>query len=178
MRGSPRAESMFSATIKRADQKLAKIGLHFAFEIRRTKRESWLAGDGKTIYLNPEDRKVAMLAEESELHIVLHECGHILLDKNPSIKENPEALSLFGDLNVPYRRNLSQKRESPDFISHYAQVHPEDNFAEAFAVYANNEGSLKKLRILVRNKHKSKIVMEQFLWLRRFLGNGGHIARA
>lgn len=160
---------MFLITRLRANRKLAKIGLHFNYKIRKTKEESWSSHNTRTIYLNPNDRKSSMMADQSELHILLHEFGHIFVAKHAYIKKIPEVILLFGDMRKFYRRDLSKRYENPDFISHYAQVHPEDNFAEVFAVYAHYGGSLKKLETFCRKNHKSKKVFKQFLWLHRFL---------
>ena len=160
---------MFQRVREDADEKLAEIGLQFNYRLRKTKSESWSTRNAKMVYLNPEDRKSSLMADESELHVLLHECGHIFVAKHKSIKNDPIVLGLFGDMRKPYRRDLSRKEDNPDFISHYAQVHPEDNFAEVFGIYAKNGGNLKAIRTLLRKKRKSRKVLRQFLWLHRFL---------
>jgi len=160
---------MFKVTTSRVNRKLAKLRLHFDYNIKKAKLESWSSRDGKIIYLNPEDRKSRMMAKESQQHILLHELGHIFVIKHKRLKKDPEVIKLFGNLNSPYRRNLSRKYENSDFISHYAQVHPEDNFAEVFAVYANYEGRMKQIEEMLKKNHKSRKVLGQFLWLHKLI---------
>jgi len=160
---------MFIITKWRANRMLSKLDLSFKYKIRKTKDESWSSHNCKFVYLNPDDRKCSMMAEESELHILLHELGHIFVEKHKKIKKDPNVIKLFGDMRKFYRRDLSRKHENPDFISHYSQVHPEDNFVEVFAVYTKNEGNMKKIRKLLTKKHKNQKVLKQFIWLDKFI---------
>ena len=67
-----------------------------------------------------------------------HECGHAL---NYAFKlyERPEWRALFGPFSRPYRERYRADPFSRNFVRHilgwYAQKHPDEDFAETFAVW-------------------------------------------
>jgi Putative zinc-binding metallo-peptidase len=98
---------------------------------------------------------------ETELEIMMylrHEAGHAF---NYAYKlfETEEWQKLFGDYNKPYKEEYKPRPFSRKYVVHisgwYAQKHPDEDFAESFAVWLtpgsdwakryNGWGALKKL---------------------------------
>jgi len=163
---------VFEQTKRIVNRKLRKIGIKVHYRLWKEKyEESWVYEHGHVVHLNPDDRRSSTLAIESMEHLLLHEIAHIVVNDYllKKIKGSEEAQKLFGDLTRRYRRDLKRKYKNKDFISTYAQVHPEDNFAEVFAVFANLEGDFKKIRKFLRKSRKSNLVLKQMFWMRDFL---------
>ncbi len=164
---------MFDVTKQKVDSKLDKIGLQFKFKLRRLKEgESYATRNYKTIFLNPEDRKCKWLAIQTEEHVLLHEIGHIVdyrYIKKSMVNKDPTFVELFGNVKRCYRRDMDKKFHDKYFISDYAQVHPADDFAEVFAVYANLEGNMSRIKKYLQKKRKNRIVYKQFVWLNKFI---------
>ncbi|MEM4248605.1 MAG: putative zinc-binding metallopeptidase, partial [Candidatus Nanoarchaeia archaeon] len=119
----------------------------------------------------PEDRKSKVLAQQSMQHLLFHELGHIFVYRYVprSLKKDTEFKALFGDLTKQYRRKLSRLRTHPDFISNYAQSHPEENFCEVFAVYCAHEGKIRKMYEHLKKHKKSDKVKKQAFWIHKFV---------
>lgn len=98
------------------------------------------------------------------LRILRHEAGHAL-DFAYGFHRDPERRRLFGRSSTPYPRRYAADPESRDFVRHldpwYAQSHPDEDFAETFAVwlapgsawrarYRHWPGALAKLRFVDR----------------------------
>jgi len=153
------------------DQKLSNIGLSMPYRLKRTCLETFVRAQQKLIFLNPEDRKSKVLAHQSMQHLLFHELGHIFVYKFVSrkLKKDTEFAALFGDLTKQYRRKLSKSRKHPDFISNYAQSHPEENFCEVFAVYCAHEGKIRKVYKHLKKQKKSAKVKKQAYWIHNFV---------
>jgi hypothetical protein len=163
---------VFERTKRIVDGKLRKLGIKVKYKIWREKyEESWVYERGHVVHLNPNDRKSHSLAIETMEHLLLHEIAHIMFTDYVTMKvrKGEEARKLFGDLTKTYRRSLQRKRDSKDYISTYAQVHPEDNFAEVFAFFVNFEGDLKRIRKILNRIGKNNRVLKQMFWVRDFL---------
>jgi hypothetical protein len=153
------------------DRKLANIGLKFDYKLwRLEKGESW-ASRSHIVHINAEDKYSTMMGGQCLRHILLHEIGHLFIHDyiTPEVKKSPEFIALFGDLTKFYRRNMKRKFEDADFISHYAQVHPEDNFCEVFACCCRFEGNLKEIFKHLEERRKSGKVKKQILWISKFI---------
>lgn len=123
-----------------------------------------------TVLSQIEDRMNGDLEDEHELTMTLrHEAGHAInyAYRLYSLKEWQEA---FGPFNEPYRDIFRPNPQSREFVKHlyhqvgsyagriYAQKHPDEDFAETFAVWLTprskwreryrNWGALKKLRFV------------------------------
>jgi len=72
------------------------------------------------------------------LKILRHEAGHAF-NYAYRLFDYPEWQSLFGCFSLPYRDDYTPDPFSMRFVSHipgcYAQKHPDDDFAETFAVW-------------------------------------------
>jgi hypothetical protein len=72
------------------------------------------------------------------LRILRHEAGHAL-ENAYRLQRRAERQSLFGKSSVPYPDHYAPKPYSKSFVQHleswYAQSHPDEDFAETFAVW-------------------------------------------
>ena len=75
---------------------------------------------------------------ESCLRILRHEAGHAI-DNAYQLRRRPTRRRLFGTPDTPYPEYYTPKPYSKSFVQHldhwYAQSHPDEDFAETFAVW-------------------------------------------
>ncbi len=179
----------FEKTKEIANEKLCKLGIKLKCKVWHLHEgESWSCNTfcrkshAHVIHLNPLDVKAPTkstpgnvnsptLARQTMQHLLLHEMGHVFFCKCVRKKDAVRVKALFGDVAMRYKRDISIKRNSPDFISTYAQVHPEDNFVEVFAVYVGFCGDMQKIRKFLKLKKKSDKVLKQFIWMDKFVRN-------
>jgi hypothetical protein len=78
--------------------------------------------------------------ERSCLKILRHEAGHAI-DNAYHLRRRPTRRKLFGSPSTPYPEWYTPKPYSKSFVLHldhwYAQSHPDEDFAETFAVWLN-----------------------------------------
>jgi hypothetical protein len=76
--------------------------------------------------------------EESCLKILRHEAGHAI-DNAYQLRRRPTRRRLFGNPHIDYPEYYLPKPYSKSFVQHldhwYAQSHPDEDFAETFAVW-------------------------------------------
>jgi len=74
----------------------------------------------------------------SSLRILRHEAGHAI-DNAYQLRRRPTRRRLFGKPDTPYPEYYTPKPYSKSFVQHldhwYAQSHPDEDFAETFAVW-------------------------------------------
>jgi len=102
--------------------------------------------------------------EADVLRYLRHEMGHVV-NYAYRLHETEEWTRTFGPMDRPYLDDFRVVPFSPDFVRHlpggYAQKHPDDDWAETFAVmitpgldwaglYADAPGALVKLRYAAR----------------------------
>jgi hypothetical protein len=72
------------------------------------------------------------------LRYLRHEMGHVI-NYAYRLYEHSEWTSQFGDINLPYEEEYRPKPFSPRYVDHlpgwYAQKHPDEDWAETFAVW-------------------------------------------
>ena len=72
------------------------------------------------------------------MKLMRHECGHVM-DNAYFLKEEEGRVSTFGDHETRYPSSYRPKVFSKNFVyhleDHYAQAHPEEDFAETFATW-------------------------------------------
>jgi hypothetical protein len=82
------------------------------------------------------------------MRILRHETGHAI-DNAYRIRRRPRRRQVFGKSSVPYPEYYTPKPYSKSFVLHldlwYAQSHPDEDFAETFAVWLT-PGSMWKER--------------------------------
>lgn len=89
-------------------------------------------------------------ASERELmKLMRHECGHAI-DNAFGLRRKRERQALFGRSKTPYPKSYVPDLDSTDFVTHlgdgYAQAHPDEDWAETFALWlgTSNFSKLKK----------------------------------
>ena len=102
--------------------------------------------------------------ETDVLRYLRHEMGHVI-NYAYRLHETEEWTRTFGPMDRPYEDDFRTVPFSPDFVRHlpggYAQMHPDEDWAETFAVwmtpgldwaelYADAPGALAKLRYAAR----------------------------
>jgi Putative zinc-binding metallo-peptidase len=84
---------------------------------------------------------------ESCMKILRHEVGHAI-DNAYALRRRPTRRKLFGDPSTEYPAYYTPKPYSKSFVQHldhwYAQSHPDEDFAETFAVWLDPLPRLKK----------------------------------
>jgi hypothetical protein len=82
--------------------------------------------------------------EETCLKILRHEAGHAI-DNAYRLRRRPTRRRLFGTPATPYPEYYTPKPYSRSFVQHldhwYAQSHPDEDFAETFAVWLDPDSS-------------------------------------
>jgi Putative zinc-binding metallo-peptidase len=80
---------------------------------------------------------------ESCLRILRHEAGHAI-DNAYQLRRRPVRRRLFGNPGIEYPEYYTPKPYSKSFVQHldhwYAQSHPDEDFAETFAVWLDPQG--------------------------------------
>ena len=80
---------------------------------------------------------------ESCLRILRHEAGHAI-DNAYQLRRRPIRRRLFGNPAIEYPEYYTPKPYSKSFVQHldhwYAQSHPDEDFAETFAVWLDPQG--------------------------------------
>lgn len=80
---------------------------------------------------------------EDILRYLRHEMGHVVTHAY-KLYDDPEWVGMFGSTTQPYRDHYRAVPFHPNFVSHlpgwYAQKHPDEDFAETFAVWMEDEG--------------------------------------
>jgi hypothetical protein len=104
---------------------VAAIGVPFYLADRRLERLE-------------RERAVVLEEEEDPMKIMRHEAGHAF-NYAYRLHARPEWRQLFGPYSRPYRDRFRVDPFSRDYVRHilgwYAQKHPDEDFAETFAVW-------------------------------------------
>ncbi|MBY0523931.1 MAG: putative zinc-binding metallopeptidase [Gemmataceae bacterium] len=145
--------SPMESCIQRLYRELSIRGLDFEPEFYPT--DSWGCPDevpiiGVPFYLT--DRRLARIEEEQTgeiesrqliMMLLRHEAGHAI-NYAYRLHRDPEWVELFGPFSRPYRDTFRPNPFSRQFVRHithhqygrtYAQKHPDEDFAETFAVW-------------------------------------------
>ena len=81
------------------------------------------------------------------MRILRHETGHAL-ENAYRLRRRRKRRELFGSTRVPYPEHYSPRPYSKSFVIHldawYAQSHPDEDFAETFAVWLNPQSDWQK----------------------------------
>lgn len=113
--------------------------------------EEWFCPDGVTGLALPFYLCDLRLLEMEEKHTgevegigkdlrkyILHELGHVM-DNAYLLRDHPQRIEVFGSSYSNYPSKYKPKPYSKKFVKylpgHYAQAHPEEDFAESFAVW-------------------------------------------
>ena len=146
--------------IQRLFEELASKGIqHFRPHIWLS--DEWFTPDGISGFAVPfylSHRRLARLEEkmlyEVEggtpkwlMQLLRHECGHAI-DNAYRLRRKRKRQTVFGRSSSPYLDTYSPKPFSRKYVVHldtfYAQSHPDEDFAETFAVWLNPRSNWKK----------------------------------
>ncbi|MCB0386328.1 MAG: putative zinc-binding metallopeptidase [Bdellovibrionales bacterium] len=97
------------------------------------------------------------------MKLLRHETGHAI-ENAYDLRRGPRRVEVFGDTNTPYPDSYSPLPHSRRYVrhlgDHYAQSHPDEDFAETFAVWMTpglnwqvkyqGWGALHKLKVMDR----------------------------
>lgn len=142
-------------------QELSAKGLHFKPYIWIS--DDWFCPDGAPGFAVPfflldpnltklEKKLMGRCEGESErelMKLMRHECAHAI-DNAFGLRRRRERQQLFGKSKTRYPRSYVPDLTSRDFVEHlgdgYAQAHPDEDWAETFAVWlaAKNLSALKR----------------------------------
>ena len=114
--------------------------------------DDWFCADGTTTFaipfvlLHPRLKKLEELYigeveggdDEWFMRLARHEMGHVL-DNAYNLRLSQKRKEIFGDSSKPYPETYEYKAYSKSFVQHiedgYAQSHPDEDWAETFAVW-------------------------------------------
>lgn len=144
--------SPLQASIKQLYAELRAKGLKFRPHVWIA--DEWFAADGVTgiaipfYLLHPRlarlEKKMMLEIEGGTPHeclkLLRHEAGHAL-DNAFHLRKRRRRQALFGLSSTPYPDTYVPKAKSENFVTHlnpwYAQSHPDEDWAETFAVWLN-----------------------------------------
>ncbi len=121
--------------------------------------------------LSQLEKQTHDLEDAREIMMYLrHEAGHAFTYAY-KLHKNPEWMKMFGSFRRPYRDNYRPAPFSRDYVRHlpgwYAQKHPDEDFAETFAVWLTPRSNWRK-------RYRGWPAMEKLRYLDRLarqLGN-------
>ncbi len=165
--------------IKQLERELSRKGLNFKPHCWVS--DEWFSPEGipgiaiPFFVLHPRlvklERKMMGEVEgatiQSFLKLLRHEAGHAI-DHGFSLSRRRGREQRFGDLNIPYPNDYSYRPYSKNFVRHlgegYAQAHPEEDWAETFAVWLspteNWRQKYKGWGALEKLKYMNKLMIE------------------
>jgi len=144
--------------IDQLKQELAARGLNFPLHFYLS--DEWFTPDGEASMAVPfylahprleRLEKAQMLAVEGGEHewcmrILRHEAGHVM-DNVYKLRLRRQRRRLFGSPSKPYPEFYAPRPYSKRYVLHldpwYAQSHPDEDFAETFAVWLTPESNWK-----------------------------------
>jgi hypothetical protein len=151
--------SVLDKRLAQLDQELAERGITFRPHFWLS--DEWFTPDGVPGIAIPfylAHPRLARLEGEQMLEveggtpswcmrILRHEVGHAI-DNAYVLRRRRRRRALFGSSNVPYPEFYTPKPYSRSFVLHidnwYAQSHPDEDFAETFAVWLNPKSDWRR----------------------------------
>jgi hypothetical protein len=152
-------ETQLEGRIAQLRSELERCDLRFPIHFYIS--DEWFTPDGTAtmavpFYLTHQRlerlEKAQMLEVEGGDHdwcmrILRHEAGHVI-DNVYKLRLKRQRRDLFGSSSVPYPEFYSPKPYSKTFVQHidpwYAQSHPDEDFAETFAVWLTPDSNWKR----------------------------------
>lgn len=143
--------------------------------------DEWFCPDGHTSFAIPFtlldsrflelEKEFGLKTEGQEandfMKLARHECGHII-DNAYNLRNLTGRSDVFGDLNVPYPIDYTFKKHSKKYVKHltenYAQAHPEEDWAETFAVWLDSHSQW-------REKYRDWPAFEKLLFLNKTMNS-------
>ena len=153
------AGTVMEARISELRAELERVDLRFPIHYYIS--DEWFTPDGTATMAVPfylvhprleRLERAQMLEVEGGDHdwcmrILRHEAGHVI-DNVYKLRLRRQRRALFGSTSVPYPEFYSPKPYSKSFVQHidpwYAQSHPDEDFAETFAVWLTPDSNWKR----------------------------------
>jgi Putative zinc-binding metallo-peptidase len=152
------AGSVIESRVTQLKSELEARGLTFPLHFYLS--DEWFTPDGQASMAVPfylahprleRLEKTQMLAVEGGEHdwcmrILRHEAGHVI-DNAYKLRLRKQRQQVFGSSSEPYPEFYAPRPYSKSFVQHldpwYAQSHPDEDFAETFAVWLTPEAQWK-----------------------------------
>ncbi|MGH9321534.1 MAG: putative zinc-binding metallopeptidase [Vicinamibacteria bacterium] len=168
---------LVNRAVKELHRELARRGLRFRPHIWLS--DEWFSPDGVPGFAIPfylahprllKLERSQMLEVEggtlrSCLRLMRHETGHAI-DNAYRLRRRRERQRLFGSSDEPYPRSYAPKPFSRRFVRHlgfgYAQAHPDEDFAETFAVWLDPASRWRE-RYADWPAHEKLLYMDQLM---------------
>lgn len=149
----------FPEALKKLRLRLKSRGINWTPHIWPS--EEWFSPDGITGFAFPftlldsklsrlEKKYVGFIEGDKEkefFKLACHETGHAI-DNAFHLRRNRKRQNLFGKSSLPYPSSYIPKPHSKCFVKHlpdnYAQAHPEEDWAETFAVWLGDKNAWKR----------------------------------
>lgn len=100
------------------------------------------------------------------MKILRHEAGHAI-ENAFGLKRLKEREALFGKTSTPYPNKYKPKAYSPKFVKHlsdsYAQAHPDEDFAETFAVWLDPRSGWRRRYKKYPTAYKKLLYMDKLM---------------
>ncbi len=160
----------FSNELKQLGQELKSKGIDFSPRVWIA--EDWYSPDGSAGFAIPlylcherltklQKKHVGFIEGQTRnefLKLIRHETAHAL-DNAFYLRKNKKRQALFGLTSTPYPLSYDFNPNSIDYVihlkDHYAQAHPDEDWAETFSVWLNPKSNWK-------NKYKNwKIALDK-----------------
>jgi hypothetical protein len=132
-------EGTLADRIAQIREELEARRLHFPLHFYLS--DEWFTPDGATAIAVPfylAHPRLARLEEEWCMRILRHEAGHAI-DNAYRLRLRRQRRRMFGPPSKPYPEFYTPKPYSRSYVLHldawYAQSHPDEDFAETFAVW-------------------------------------------
>ena len=104
------------------------------------------------------------------MRLLRHECGHAI-DHAYFFKDDRNWKNIFGNYEKAYPKSYTYKKYSKSFVRNleegYAQSHPDEDWAETFAVWLDSRNSW-------RAKYKNWSCLKKLNYMNRLMKNVGH----
>ena len=153
------AGTVVETRIDQLKSELAALGLNFPLHFYLS--DEWFTPDGQASMAVPfylahprleRLEKAQMLAVEGGEHewcmrILRHEAGHVV-DNAYKLRLRKQRHRVFGSSSKPYPEYYAPRPYSKSFVLHldpwYAQSHPDEDFAETFAVWVTPDSEWRQ----------------------------------
>ncbi len=151
--------SLVAECIQIVQRELKDKGINFNFHYWIS--DDWFCPDGISgiaipfYLLNPQITKlekeyvgfVEGITKDECLKLIRHEVGHAI-DNAYELRNCFQRKEIFGDSNTKYPKEYIRKPFSKNFVKHlsenYAQAHPDEDWAETFAVWLTPDSNWKR----------------------------------
>jgi hypothetical protein len=105
------------------------------------------------------------VTERRRMRLMRHELGHAV-DNAYGLRKNKQRQAMFGDSSKPYPRRYWPQKHSTRFVSYlgdaYAQSHPDEDFAETFAVWLDPQSQWRQ-RDKTTQAYKKLLFMDSLM---------------